>query len=106
MPPSYYEIRVTGILPPEALLDFERLKAQLLAEKLFLAKSPKLYAPLRRVANEAAAVAIAALRAHLVLGLQHEVAEKVLHLERQQRPQDQSRFVAHLIPFDLRRTRE
>ena len=27
MPPSYYEIRVTGILPPEALLDFERLKA-------------------------------------------------------------------------------
>ena len=27
MPPSYYEIRVTGILPPEALLDFERLNA-------------------------------------------------------------------------------
>ena len=27
MPPSYYEIRVTGILPPEVLLDFERLKA-------------------------------------------------------------------------------
>ena len=24
---SYYEIRVTGILPPEALLDFERLRA-------------------------------------------------------------------------------
>src|SRR5260370_35017845 len=27
MPPSYYEIRVVGVLPPEALLDFERLSA-------------------------------------------------------------------------------
>jgi hypothetical protein len=27
LPPSYYEIRVVGILPPEALLDFERLSA-------------------------------------------------------------------------------
>ena len=27
LPPSYYEIRVTGVLPPEALLDFERLTA-------------------------------------------------------------------------------
>lgn len=27
MPSSYYEIRVTGVLPPEALLDFERLTA-------------------------------------------------------------------------------
>lgn len=27
MPSSYYEIRVIGILPPEALLDFERLSA-------------------------------------------------------------------------------
>ena len=25
--PSYYEIRVTGVLPPEILLDFERLSA-------------------------------------------------------------------------------
>jgi hypothetical protein len=25
--PSYYEIRVAGILPPEALLDYERLTA-------------------------------------------------------------------------------
>jgi hypothetical protein len=25
--PAYYEIRITGILPPEALLDFERLTA-------------------------------------------------------------------------------
>jgi hypothetical protein len=24
---SYYEIRVTGVLPPEALLDFDRLTA-------------------------------------------------------------------------------
>ena len=27
MPPSYYEIRVIGVLPPEALLDFDRLNA-------------------------------------------------------------------------------
>jgi hypothetical protein len=25
--PSYYEIRVTGVLPPEILVDFERLSA-------------------------------------------------------------------------------
>ena len=25
--PAYYEIRVAGIVPPEALLDFERLSA-------------------------------------------------------------------------------
>jgi hypothetical protein len=27
VPSAYYEIRVAGILPPEALLDFERLTA-------------------------------------------------------------------------------
>ena len=27
MPSSYYEIRVAGVLPPEALLDFDRLSA-------------------------------------------------------------------------------
>ena len=27
MPSSYYEIRVVGVLPPEALLDFGRLTA-------------------------------------------------------------------------------
>ncbi len=27
MPSSYYEIRVVGVLPPEALLDFDRLTA-------------------------------------------------------------------------------
>ena len=27
MPSSYYEIRVAGVLPPEALLDFDRLTA-------------------------------------------------------------------------------
>jgi hypothetical protein len=27
LPSSYYEIRVIGVLPPEALLDFERLSA-------------------------------------------------------------------------------
>jgi hypothetical protein len=27
VPSSYYEIRVTGVLPPEALVDFDRLTA-------------------------------------------------------------------------------
>jgi hypothetical protein len=27
VPSSYYEIRVSGVLPPEALLDFDRLTA-------------------------------------------------------------------------------
>jgi hypothetical protein len=27
LPPSNYEIRVVGVLPPEALIDFERLTA-------------------------------------------------------------------------------
>jgi hypothetical protein len=27
VPSSYYEIRVAGVVPPEALLDFERLNA-------------------------------------------------------------------------------
>ena len=29
MPSSYYEIRVAGLLPPEALLDFDRLNASI-----------------------------------------------------------------------------
>jgi len=29
VPSSYYEIRVTGVLPPEALLDFDRLTASI-----------------------------------------------------------------------------
>ena len=29
MPSSYYEIRVVGVVPPEALLDFERLTASI-----------------------------------------------------------------------------
>ena len=29
MPSSYYEIRVAGVLPPEALLDFDRLNASI-----------------------------------------------------------------------------
>jgi hypothetical protein len=29
VPSSYYEIRVVGVIPPEALLDFERLTASI-----------------------------------------------------------------------------
>ena len=49
--------------------------------------------------DEAAGMAIDALGAHLPGGLQHEVAEEMLDLEREQRPQGQSRLVAHPNPF-------
>jgi hypothetical protein len=86
-PETRFELRPAPPAPFRANLEneFERLKAQLLAEKLFLAKSPKLYAPLRRVANEAAAVAWATLFPLLVFPVLFE--EKIEALKRQTRRQ-------------------
>jgi hypothetical protein len=58
-PETRFELRPSPSAPFRAALEteFERLKNQLLAEQLYLAKQPELYAPLRRVANEAAALA-------------------------------------------------
>jgi hypothetical protein len=58
-PETRFELRPAPPAPFRASLEneFERLKDQLLAEQLYLAKTPELYAPLRRAANEAAALA-------------------------------------------------
>jgi hypothetical protein len=45
--------------------------------------------------DEAAEMAVDPLRAHLVLGLEHEIAQEVLQLQRQQCPQGQSHEMAH-----------
>jgi hypothetical protein len=86
-PETRFELRPVPPAPFRANLEneFERLKAQLLAEKLFLAKSPELYAPLRRVANEAAALAWATLFPLLVFPVLFE--EKIEALTRQTRRQ-------------------
>ena len=48
MTPSYYEIRIVGVLPPEALLDFERLTASVEPVETVL------HGPLPDVADNAA----------------------------------------------------
>jgi hypothetical protein len=62
-PETRFELRPAPPAPFRADLEneFERLKNQLLAEQLFLASEAELYAPLRRAANEAAAIAWATL---------------------------------------------
>ena len=62
-PETRFELRPVPPAPFRANLEseFEQLKDQLLAEQLHLATTAELYAPLRRAANEAAAVAWATL---------------------------------------------
>jgi hypothetical protein len=58
-PETRFELRPVPPAPFRASLEteFERLKDQLLAEQLYLATETELYAPLRRAANDAAAIA-------------------------------------------------
>lgn len=58
-PETRFELRPVAAVPFRANLEteFERLKARLLAEQLDLAENPELNAPIRRAANEAAALA-------------------------------------------------
>jgi hypothetical protein len=58
-PETRFELRPTPAAPFRANLEteFERLKHRLLAEQLEVAEQPALNAPLRRAANEAAALA-------------------------------------------------
>ncbi len=58
-PETRFELRPVGGTPFRANLEneFEQLKARLLAEELELAGNPVLNAPIRRAANEAAALA-------------------------------------------------
>ena len=86
-PETRFELRPIPPTPFRANLEseFERLKAQLLAEQLFLAKNAELYAPLRRAANEAGALAWATLFPLLVFPVLFE--EKTESLVRQARRQ-------------------
>ncbi len=58
-PETRFELRPTPAAPFRASLEteFERLKDTLLAEQLYLADEAELYAPVRRAANEAGAIA-------------------------------------------------
>ena len=58
-PEIRFAVRPQAAAPFSANLEseFERLKARLLAEQLDLAENPGLNAPIRRAANEAAALA-------------------------------------------------
>ncbi len=58
-PETRFELRPLPAAPFRATLEseFDRLKNQLLAEQLYLASHTELHAPLRRAANEAAALA-------------------------------------------------
>lgn len=62
-PETRFELRPVPPAPFRANLEteFERLKNELLDEQLYLAGDAELYAPLRRAANEAAALAWATL---------------------------------------------
>ena len=86
-PETRFELRPAPPAPFRATQehDFEQLKDRLLAEKLFLAKTPELYATLRRAANEAAALAWSAFCPLLLFPGLFE--EKVAELTRQQKRQ-------------------
>ncbi len=58
-PETRFELRPTAAVPFRANLEteFEQLKTRLLAERLLVNEEPALTAPLRRAANEAAALA-------------------------------------------------
>jgi hypothetical protein len=67
--------------------EFERLKSRLLAQRLAEIPAPELNTPLRRAANEAAALAWAALYPLLVFPVlfEEKTATAVRHAERQAR---------------------
>lgn len=58
-PETRFEVPTVPPAPFRANLEneFEQLKSQLLAEQLYLADETELYAPVRRAANDAAAIA-------------------------------------------------
>ena len=88
-PETRFELLPAPPAPFRAALEteFERLKKQLLAEQLHLAKQPELYAPLRRVANEAAALAWSTLFPLLLFPVlfEEKIAGLAVQSERQKR---------------------
>jgi hypothetical protein len=86
-PETRFELRPadTAVFRAGVETEFERLKDQLLAEQLFLAKHTESYAPLRRAASEAAALAWSTLFPLLLFPALFE--EKIAKLSAQTRRQ-------------------
>lgn len=86
-PETRFELRPRPPAPFRALLEteFERLKNKLLARQLAEAATPELNAPLRRAANEAAALAWDTLFPMLTFPILFE--EKIEAAQRQARRQ-------------------
>lgn len=92
-PETRFEIRPNPFLAAREN-EFERLKARLLGEQLREAKT-ELNAPLRRAANEAAAIAWATVYPLLVFPalFEEKTAAAVLQVERQARILNKSREI-------------
>jgi hypothetical protein len=88
-PETRFELRPVPPAPFRATLEneFDRLKNQLLAEQLYLARHAELHAPLRRAANEAAALAWSNLFPLLLFPalFDEKVAALTLQIARQKR---------------------
>jgi hypothetical protein len=96
-PETRFELRPTPSVPFRAVQEneFERLKNKLLAEQLIEA-TPELNAPLRRAANDAAALAWATVFPLLVFPalFEEKIAAAVLRVERQARIYANSQLIA------------
>ena len=88
-PETRFELRAAPPAPFRATLEneFDRLNDHLLGEQLYLARHAEQYAPLRRAANEAAALAWASPFPLLLFpGLfEEKIAELTLQVARQKR---------------------
>ena len=97
-PETRFELRPTPPAPFRATQDteFERLKNQLLAEQLAAVTAPELNPPLRRAANEAAALAWVTLFPLLVFPVlfEEKTAAAVRQAERQARIYANSQLIA------------
>jgi hypothetical protein len=96
-PETRFELRAGPPAPFRAVLEteFERLKARLLAEQLF-GTTPELNAPLRRAANDAAALAWATVFPLLVFPVlfEEKIEAAVLRVRRQARIYANSQLIA------------
>jgi hypothetical protein len=96
-PETRFEVQANPPAPFRALqeTEFERLKNRLLAEQL-LAAGPALNVPLRRAANDAAAIAWATVFPLLVFPalFEEKIAAAVLRAERQARIYANTQLVA------------
>lgn len=86
-PETRFEVRPVPPAPFRATLEteFERLKNRLLTEKLLATAQPELNAPIRRAANEAAALAWVTFYPLLVFPalFEEKIRTAVRHAERQ-----------------------